>query len=427
MSFLKALKIGAFLSYRQIKKTNFWVNALIIFIMVVTFLNLVFISGILEGLVTGASRDFKNHYSGDIIITPEDGKINIINTNRLISEIEDISEISSYSVRYLSGGRIEADNSFINIPNLERNSVNAVITGIDFGKENNVTGLASFIVDGSYIYDRPQNRIIIGSGFLDEYDSAIEGSTLEGVGVGDKVKITISGEPREYVVGGIVKSKINQINNRIFIDTQQFVALTGRSVQRSDEVAITITNNQDLEKIINSIKGVAISSQARVESWQENQGQFFDDLSNTFRILGAVIGAIGLAVASVTLFIVIFINAISREKYIGILKGIGIESSVIKYSYVFQSIFYAFVGSLIGVFILYAFLVPYFSKNPIDFPFSDGILDITPEGVLIRVFILFVSSVIAGIIPSHFILKKYTIDSILGRWKKKTQLLLVGK
>ena len=62
---------------------------------------------------------------------------------------------------------------------------------------------------------------------------------------------------------------------------------------------------------------------------------------------GNAISSIGLVVAAVTLFIVIFINAITRRRYIGILKGIGIDERSIEISYVLQSIFYATVGSIL--------------------------------------------------------------------------------
>jgi len=415
MKSFKHFKIGFFLASRQIKNANLWVNILIVFIMTVTFLNLVFISGLLEGLVTGASNDSREHYSGDLIITPDENKINIKNTTRLEKEIESIPQIKNYSIRYLQASQIEADYSLFSRPNIEGNNTSGILTGVDFEKENQVTTLEDFIVEGEYVHENPQNKILIGSGLLAEYDSAIEGGSLEGVVVGDKVKITASGTPQEYTVSGILKAKLNQINNRVFIDKQQFISLTGRAPQLSDEIAITLLNPQELEETRNILSSSVKSSEAKIETWRESQGQFFEDLSTTFTILGAVIGAIGLAVASVTLFIVIFINAISRERYIGILKGIGVDSSIIKYSYVFQSIFYALIGSAIGLFLLYIFLVPYFDENPIDFPFSDGILDVTVTGVILRVLILFVSSVAAGFIPSHLIVKKNTIDSILGR------------
>ena len=50
-----------------------------------------------------------------------------------------------------------------------------------------------------------------------------------------------------------------------------------------------------------------------------------------------------------TIFIVIFINALTRRKFIGILKGVGINGKAIEMSYMFQSIFYALFGSCIGL------------------------------------------------------------------------------
>jgi ABC-type antimicrobial peptide transport system permease subunit len=97
------------------------------------------------------------------------------------------------------------------------------------------------------------------------------------------------------------------------------------------------------------------------------------------------------------------------------MKAIGIKSKIIKASYVFQSIFYAVIGSTIGFLILWLIMVPYFKRNPIDFPFSDGILAVSAEGIIIRIIILVLSAVAAGYIPARIIVKKNTIDSLLGR------------
>jgi ABC-type antimicrobial peptide transport system permease subunit len=125
--------------------------------------------------------------------------------------------------------------------------------------------------------------------------------------------------------------------------------------------------------------------------------------------------SIGLVVASITIFIVIFINAITRRKFIGILKGIGIHSTAIEFAYIVQSLFYALMGTLIGVVLLFGFLKPYINAHPIDFPFSDGILVATISGVVIRAAILFIATLIAGYIPAKIVVKQNTLDAILGR------------
>jgi putative ABC transport system permease protein len=158
-----------------------------------------------------------------------------------------------------------------------------------------------------------------------------------------------------------------------------------------------------------------VGQYARVQTYIDAQPQFLRDMIQTFSMLGAAFSSIGLVVASITIFIVIFINAITRRKFIGILKGIGIHGQVIEFSYVFQSIFYAILGSALGLLIVYGVLVPYFANNPINFPFSDGILVAPLDETLFRIALLVVSTLIAGYIPAWMIVRKNTLDSILGR------------
>jgi ABC-type antimicrobial peptide transport system permease subunit len=97
------------------------------------------------------------------------------------------------------------------------------------------------------------------------------------------------------------------------------------------------------------------------------------------------------------------------------MKGIGISPRAIQYSYVFQALFYGIVGSIIGLVLTFGVLKPYFAANPIDFSFSDGILIATIPGSLIRVSILLFVTLLAGYIPAKLIIKKNTLDAILGR------------
>ena len=61
--------VGWFLSKRQVKGSNKSTTFLIIFIMMLTFLNLVVVSGILIGLIEGGNRANKDQYTGDLIVT----------------------------------------------------------------------------------------------------------------------------------------------------------------------------------------------------------------------------------------------------------------------------------------------------------------------------------------------------------------------
>ncbi len=140
-----------------------------------------------------------------------------------------------------------------------------------------------------------------------------------------------------------------------------------------------------------------------------------NDLQKTFGLLGDMMGGIAVVVSSITVFVVIYVNALTRRKHIGILKGIGINGNAIIKAYIMQSLFYAVVGIVIGFIILFLLLVPYFDKNPVNFPMSDGILAVTVLGTIMRVGILTRITAVAGFLPSWLIIKQNTLDSILGR------------
>ena len=195
----------------------------------------------------------------------------------------------------------------------------------------------------------------------------------------------------------------------------QLRSMIGRDDGNVAEIAVKLKPGQDPVEVRDALIRSGVASIAKVQTYVDAQPQFLKDIVSTFATLGNVLSSIGLVVASITIFIVIFINAITRRKFIGILKGIGINGKAIEVSYIFQSIFYAFLGSAIGLVIVYALLVPLFAAHPIDFPFSDGILVAPVNETIARVALLVFSTVIAGYIPARMIVRKNTLDSILGR------------
>jgi hypothetical protein len=65
----QSIKIGLFLAIRDIKKANKWTTLLIVVVMLLTFLNLIVISGILVGLLEGSTEAYRQHYTGDLVIS----------------------------------------------------------------------------------------------------------------------------------------------------------------------------------------------------------------------------------------------------------------------------------------------------------------------------------------------------------------------
>lgn len=411
------LYIGFFLAIRQIRRASLWTTLLIISVMILTFLNLVVISGILVGLIEGSVNANKQYYTSDIIVSKLQDKDYIENTPFITNILNNMTEVETYSARYLEGGKIEAGYKEKSDDKKSTNYASTNFTGINPDKENELTGIKKFIIEGSFLQPDDFDQVVLGAYLLEQY-FPVESpgfTTLKNVGVGSKVRIKIGSSTREVTVKGILKTKVDEISMRLFMPEKQLRSLIGRTDYNVDEIAIKLKAGVDPVMFKQKLLSYNIGIYARVQTFEDAQPKFLKDIKDTFALLGNVISAIGLAVAIITVFIVIFINAITRRKFIGILKGIGISGQAIEMSYVMQSLFYAVCGSSIGLLMVFGFLVPFFNAHPINFPFSDGILVATPFGTGIRVLLLTVATMIAGYVPARMIVRRNTLDSILGR------------
>ncbi len=413
---LQAIRIGFFLALRQVRRASKWTTSLIIFVMTLTFLNLTVVSGILVGLIEGSVEANKTFYTSDVIISVLPKKDYIEQSPKIISIINSLPETESYSARYIAGGRIETGYTTATKEE-DIESAGGSFVGIDPIREKQTTGMDRFIVEGSFLNPTDYDQVLLGANFLKKY-LPIESpgfTTLSNVEIGDKIRIKIGDISREVFVKGFVKSKVDELSFRIFFVDSQLRGLIGRDDYNVDEISIKLKPGSDAISVRDALIRSGVSEYARVQTFEDAQPKFLKDIKATFALLGNMLSSIGLTVASITIFIVIFINAITRRKFIGILKGIGIGGVAIEVSYVFQSFFYAISGSAIGLVVLYLFLQPFIAAHPIDFPFSDGILVAPFIETLFRVGLLIFTTIIAGYIPARMIVRKNTLDSILGR------------
>lgn len=431
--FQTSLAVGTLLAKRQITRGNFWINALIIGIMTLTFLSLVVISGILVGLLEGSFQANREQYSGDVLMSTLSEKKYIESTEFIRTTLEKLPVVKNYTVRYKTGATIEANyrqrRDFSSLPN----SVGVNIVGINPDKEEAVTGLSQYLVEGQMLDADQSGYILLGATFIKRYSNFSDlFDPLEGVYPGDRVKVSVAGKgltfssdlsgdatsnsnTQEFIVKGIIKSKVDDVSVAAFITEADYRRLTGTASLDAQEIAITKNDGYEDSYVKDVLLSYDFDTFAKIQTAEEAIPKFLDDIKQTFSILGTAIGGIGLVVSAITIFIVIYINALTRRKFIGILKGIGISGTAIEIAYVLQSIFYVLLGSLIGAIIVYGLLVPVIAANPIDFPFSDGILVADPIPTFTRFLTLFFVTVVAGYLPARLIVNKNTLDSILQR------------
>lgn len=418
-NFINVIRVGWFLAIRQIKGSNKATTFLIVFIMMLTFLNLVVVSGILVGLIEGGIRADKAQYTGDVIASTLSGKADIEYSHEFESTLLSMPDISKISTRYIKSAQLEANYQTRRDFSEVRDTAGTQLTGIDPIAEDSLSNISATVSEGQYLDENESGYILVGKNLLHRYSEAFGDvfASLEGVYPGDEVKVTVDGNTKTFIVKGIVDSKVGQVSQRAFVTKGDFFRLVDRPNLNANEFAIRIkpTSLLTADMLKQNLVNAGFSDHAKIQTGVEAIPEFLNQIKIAFALLGNVIGLIGIVVASITIFIVIFINAVTRRKYIGIMKGIGISEKSIEISYVIQSIFYALCGGLFGLIIVYALLVPFFDAHPLNFPFSDGILVAPVDGTLFKFLLLLMVTLIAGYIPARSIVKKNTLDSILGR------------
>ena len=418
-----ALRVGWFLGVRQIRRSSKGTTTLIISIMVLTFLNLVVVSGLLLGLISGSFEAFKQSYSGEMIITTAPQLDHIEHSADLISFLRSHPRVTALSARHVAGAEILGTLTDLPGKNEQPNKISMQVVGIEPVEEEIVTRFSRFVVEGEMLDENEDGYMLIGANMIKEYssfaDANIPGITLlTNVRVGTRVRVSLASADgpvrKDFIVKGIVKSKVDQISTRAFINDRELKRMIPVNKEEVQEIAVK-TDDSFASTLVAETTAFTGPDVARIQTSAEAIPSFLRDIEMTMGILGNALSSFALIVASITIFIVVFINAVTKRKFIGIMKGIGISPLAIEISYIFQALFYGIVGSVVGLVLVFAFLKPYFDAYPLNFPFSDGILVATYGSAFLRVAILLVVTLLAGYVPAKLIVRKNTLDSILGR------------
>ncbi|EKE13280.1 MAG: FeeE [uncultured bacterium] len=415
--FKKDFTVGYFLAVRELKRSNPWSTALVIFVMSLTFMNMLLMGGILIGLAEGMMNSFQKYYSSDVLIKPSVQNYSITESSLLQNVIETLPTYEASSSRYTAPSVLENQDK-VKIKETDISErVSGTLVGINPIEEDRVTGISTKIIKGSYLDEYSTDKIIVGKSLLTQYSKGSSTEPrLEGVGVGSRLLLLVGDAKMEVVVEGIIDSGNATIDSRIFISEATMRTLIRNQNLSVNEIAISLapsSSGQDAKQYI--LANFPYSSDVVVETSEEALPKAILDMKKTFSMLGNMVGVISLIVGAITIFIVIFVNAITRRKYIGIMKGIGISARAIEISYIIQSMFYAFSGIVIASVLILGLLKPWFAIHPLKFPVTEGQLAVTTSGLIVRSLILMVTAFISGYIPARMVTKQNTLDAILGR------------
>jgi putative ABC transport system permease protein len=410
------LKLALFLAYKSIIKGNRWALVLIILVMSLSFANLVLTPSILSGVTSTLDEQQVDTLFANIVIDPEADEYYLDHVGQIVKKIERVPGVVGVSAHLNSNVFIEYQWQEKSSPSDKGKSGTWSVIGIDPGQEVNVTTIHENIIEGSYLEENDRDEVILGVEIAGG-DRAQTSSflTLQGVQVGDKVRLTYSnGIQREYQVKGIFQAReVTQADRLAFVTREEMASVLGRQIftDRASQILVSIEQSGNENWFIEEFETLGINGEIR--SWREYGGAV-GGIVSSFDVIASLINGIGLVVAAIVMFIVIYINVINKKRQIGILQAIGITRNVIIYSYLAQALFYAVLGVVLGGLIYGYVIQPYFELHPLDLPIGMVSLAIKPATIQNAVLGIILAAAFAGFIPVLSIVRQSIIKAIWG-------------
>ncbi|CAG0983851.1 hypothetical protein METP1_01920 [Methanosarcinales archaeon] len=398
---LTDLNLSLFLAYKSITKGNKGTLILTIFIMSLIFVNLVFTASIFLGLGNTVNNQVINTLYGNIALEPKKDEKYINDIHSLEQKINSVPGVTGTSSQYVIGAAFSYKDK----------SGAWAVRSINPDDEKTVTTIHEFMIDGEYLSKLDTDEIILGKEIPGGYGGDLEHLSLGGVKIGESVDVLFNnGVKRSYRVKGVFDVNFQQSNNLAYISQNEMESMLGLN----DKASLILIKTREIGNEESYIKKfLELGIKEEIKPWTV-YAEMVKNITKSFDMIALLIAVIGLFVASVTIFIIIYVNTISKRRQIGILRAIGIKENIIIQSYIFQAMFYAISGTIIGLFIMFFILKPWFIEHPLKFPVGYVSLLIVPEKVSINTISLIAAALAAGLIPSWMAVRETILEAIWG-------------
>lgn len=405
---MRDIKTALFIAYKSVVRGSKSTLVLLVFILALSYLNMMFISGILSGLQKMFETTMIDVLTSHVTVGPEQEpqpKQFIVNQDQVRQEIQSIPGVITTARHYNLAGSITFDKD----KNGVVKSVSGTIVGIDPNQEKEVLTVNKLLKDGQFLSSEDTDQIVLSSALAGGYGIPAP-SDLGGVRVGDKVQITYSnGIIKTYTVKGIYDDTLGIFET--FISAREAESVLNVFNNASQILVKVDLSHGTLAGYEDKIK--ALLPTLKIQNYLDILGTVAAFM-NALNLISFIVSAISVLVASITIFVIVYINAINKSRQIGILKAIGIRQRVIILSYVFQSFFFAICGTLAGAFLVFGVLTPLLARYPINVDFGFLSLNHRSVEVIAGTISLIAAGILAGFVPSRIVAKKDILKAIWG-------------
>jgi putative ABC transport system permease protein len=286
------------------------------------------------------------------------------------------------------------------------------VVAVDPVLEDTVTHVSQKMMEGRFLLPDDADGIVLGVSLAGGPDVATSPGALKGAHAGDEVTLEVNGVERRLIVRGVFRTKLIIADERALITRHALERLSPSTRDTATRVIVRAEKTGLEEPIIAALKKEGVPG--TFSTWEDNAG-IMRSVTKSFRSINVLMSFVGLLIAAVTVFIVIYIDVVDRRRQIGILRAIGIKAWIIRLTYVFQSGVYALAGMAVGSAIFLGGLVPYFRAHPFSLPICDAVLLVSAGDYAARAATIVVVALLSGLIPAVQVTRMKVLDAMGGR------------
>jgi putative ABC transport system permease protein len=369
--------------------------------MAVAFVNLIFVSALLNGIVAGSNQQVVDTMVGNVYMVPKQGQPVIKNVRELKSGVA-------------SHDKVQAVTSGITLPakfDKGTRSGRWPVLAMDPNEYATVFNVKQKMYEGEYLEADDTEGILIGRQIAGGKDMEFDSTSLKDARIGDRLTVTFEGFAKTFVVRGIVYTKFIESDTKAYITEAALNKLVPATKNQATDVYIRTTKT-DEEAVQRDLSGLRADTETYL--WTEAAG-LMRSVSSSFGSINAIMTIVGTIIAAVTTFIVIYVDIVNRRRQIGILRAIGIKPYIIVANYLILAVVYAVLGIALGTVVFFLVLVPYFQRHPFSLPITEAVLNLTYADYLVRLGIISGAAFIAGLVPALLVTKTKMLNAIRGR------------
>ncbi|MCG9648628.1 ABC transporter permease [Vibrio brasiliensis] len=320
---------------------NLWRNKLrtaimlgaIVFGLVGVVAMMAFMTGLVNSMLDNAIAWQTSHIQihNKAYVDNPDIKQRIVDSDRLIAQLDQQENIAHYSQRFIANGMVAS----------ARSTRGVRINGINIEQEQSVTPLAQHIIQGEWLDNQGRNPVLVS-------DKTAQQLKLR---VGSKVVLTFSDLNGEvagaaFRVRGVFKTPSTAFDEgNIYVRQMDLTALAGGT--GAHEIAIVVNQTDKLTETVHKLTAIA-GDNNQVRDWQQVQ-PMLASMTNSMQtsnniMLGIFVIAMGFGIVNIMLM-----SVFERSQELGVLLAVGMQKQKVFMLITLESALLGVCGSVIGI------------------------------------------------------------------------------